>query len=279
MAELTPRQNDIMRRVQEQGFVTIDVLAREFDMTPQTIRRDINQLCAGGLLRRHHGGAGLPSSVENVAYRARRVMQQEAKQRIARTLARHLPDHASLFITLGTTTEEIAKALIHHQGLRVITNNLNVAAILSDNPSFQVIIAGGVVRSRDRGITGEATIDFISQFRVDYAIIGISGIASDGVLLDFDYQEVRVAQAIMGHSRRVWLATDQTKFGRNAMVRVAHLEQLDTLFTDATPPEEWQTMLDDAHTNVVVADPPPETSENRNVEHSAATVTSRQEHP
>lgn len=253
MDDLTPRQRDIMQRVKQQGFVTIVALARDFDMTPQTIRRDINQLCAGGLLRRHHGGAGLPSSVENVAYRARRVIQQEAKQRIARCMAAQIPDQASLFMTLGTTTEEVAKALLAHDGLRVITNNLNVATILSDNASFEIIIAGGVVRSRDRGITGEATIDFMRQFRVDYGVIGISGIDTDGALLDFDYQEVRVVQAIMGHSRQVWLAADRSKFGRSAMVELGHLRQLDAIFTDAEPPEQWRQLLADSDTHLEVA--------------------------
>ena len=147
-------------------------------------------------------------------------------------MAAHIPDHASLFINIGTTTEEIAKQLLHHVGLRVITNNLNVAAILSGKGDFQVTVAGGVVRARDRGIVGEATIDLIRQFRVDFGVIGISGIDLDGTLLDFDYQEVRVAQAIIDNSRQVFLAADHSKFGRNAMVRLGGLEDVDALFTD-----------------------------------------------
>ncbi|MCC5812757.1 MAG: DeoR/GlpR family transcriptional regulator [Ectothiorhodospiraceae bacterium] len=253
MQELTPRHQQIMQRVRQQGFVSIDDLAQAFDLTPQTIRRDINELCRIGMLRRYHGGAGLPSSVENVAYKARQVMHQEAKRQIARKVASQIPDQASLFMTLGTTTEEIAKALLEHEGLRVITNNLNVAAILSNNASFEVIIAGGVVRSRDRGITGEATIDFMRQFRVDFGIIGISGIDTDGVLLDFDYREVRVVQAIMANSRRVWLAADHSKFGRNAMVRLGHLQDLDAVFTEQKPPETWINLLADADTRLEIA--------------------------
>ena len=124
------------------------------------------------------------------------------KQRIARLAARHVPDQASMFINIGTTTEEVARALIDHQGLRVITNNINVATILMPTPTFEVIVAGGVVRRRDRGIVGEATIDFINQFKVDVGIIGISGIDDDGTLLDFDYREVRVARTIIENSRR-----------------------------------------------------------------------------
>src|SRR5574343_1925788 len=109
---------------------------------------------------------------------------------------------------IGTTTEAVAKALLQHRGLRVITNNLNVAAILSSNAQCEVIVVGGVVRGRDRGIVGEAAVDFIRQFKVDIAVIGISGIEADGTLRDFDFREVKVSQAIVAQSREVWLAAD-----------------------------------------------------------------------
>ena len=251
---LNRRQQEILSLVHRQGFVSNEGLAQSFGVTPQTVRRDINALCEGGLLRRYHGGAGLPSSVENMAYAARQVLCLEEKIRIARTTACHIPDGASLFINIGTTNEEVAKALVSHKGLRVITNNLNVASFLSENPSFEVILAGGVVRSRDRGITGEATIDFMQQFKVDFGIIGISGIDNDGSLLDFDYREVRVAQAIVANSRKVFLVTDHTKFGRNAMVRLGPLTQIDALFTDRQPPEDLCKLLVDSGIDLFVAE-------------------------
>ena len=85
-------------------------------------------------------------------------------------------------------------------------------------PDFKVILAGGEVRNIDGGVTGEATLDFISQFRLDFGILGISGIDHDGSLLDFDYHEVRVKRAIIENSRCVFLGVDHTKFGRNAML-------------------------------------------------------------
>ena len=231
------RQKQIQELVGTQGFVSIEDLSNRFQVTPQTIRRDINRLSQYGLVHRHHGGASVPTSAENYAYTARKVLCYKEKARIARLLARHIPNKASLFINIGTTTEEVAKVLLNKKDLRVITNNLNVAAILSGNDSFEVIVTGGVVRSKDRGITGHATIDFVRQFKVDYGIIGISGIDYDGTLLEFDYREVRVAQTIIANSRKVFLAADHTKFGRNAMVRMATIEEIDALFTDRRPPE------------------------------------------
>ena len=253
MSAQDERRDRILELTRRQGFVSIEALAQRFEVTPQTIRRDINALCDSAQLQRYHGGAGLPSSVENLAYTARQVLCLEEKQRIARAAARQIPDQASLFINIGTTTEEVAKELLNHQGLRVITNNLNVASILSGNPEFEVIVAGGLVRSRDRGIVGEAAIDMITQFLVDFAIIGISGIGEDGTLLDFDYREVRVAQAIIGNARQVYLVADHTKFGRKPLVRLGHLSQIDAFFTDQAPPPAAARTLEEAGTKLHVA--------------------------
>ena len=246
MSASEERRERILDLTRRYGFVAIEDLAQRFSVTTQTIRRDINRLCAQSALRRYHGGAGLPSSVENLAYSARQVLCLEEKRRIAALVARHVPDRASLFINIGTTNEEVARALMAHKGLHVITNNLNVAGILSGNTDFEVIVAGGVVRSRDRGIVGEAALDLIGQFKVDIGVIGISGIDADGSLLDFDYREVRVAQRIMANSAQVFLAADHTKFGRNAMCRSAQVEQIDALFTDRAPGQAYREVLETA---------------------------------
>lgn len=240
------RQEKIAEIVRSKGFVTIESLSETFDVTPQTIRRDINTLSEKGVLRRYHGGAGMATSTENVAYTKRKVLCLKEKQKIARMVADNIPDQASLFINIGTTTEEIARALTDHKRLKVITNNLNVASILSGNENFEVIVAGGLVRYRDGGIIGPMTIDFIQQFRVDFGIIGISGIDLDGTLLDFDYREVHAARAIIDNSRKVFLAADHTKFGRNAMVRLGSVTEIDALFTDRTPPPGLIEVLNSA---------------------------------
>ncbi len=250
-----PRQALLIQEVRARGALSVEALAEQFGVTLQTVRRDVKQLSEAGLLARFHGGVRLPSSTtENIAYRQRQQLNEQAKQRIARAVARSVPEGCSLIINIGTTTEAIARELLHHKGLRVITNNLNVAAILSDNPACEVIVAGGVVRSRDRGIVGEVTVDFISQFKVDIGLIGISGIEDDGTLRDFDYREVKVARAIIEHSRQVWLAADHSKFNRPAMVKLAEFDEVDMLFTDAAPPEPFPLLLAEAGVQCEVAE-------------------------
>jgi DeoR family glycerol-3-phosphate regulon repressor len=217
--------------------VAVEELAQRFDVTPQTIRKDLNELCDARLLARTHGGAMLASGVENLAYEARRHMAAAEKMVIGRHAASLIPNNCSLFMNIGTTTEEVARALVEHDGLLVITNNIHVATILLPRPGIEVILAGGMLRKSDGGIVGEAAVDFISQFKVDHAVIGASAIDEDGAMLDFDYREVRVAKAIMQNARNVMLVADSMKFTRTAPVRIGHLSDTDVFVTDNTPPE------------------------------------------
>ena len=242
-----PRQLKLLHHVHERSASTADELAVYLGVTVQTVRRDVQRLSEAGLLARFHGGVRLPNStIENIAHHQRETLNAEGKRRIALAVARAVPNDCSLLINIGTTTEAIAKALLQHKGLRVITNNINVAAILSRNHNCEVIVAGGVVRPRDHGIVGEATVDFIRQFKVDIALIGISGIEADGSLRDYDFREVKVTQEIIAHAREVWLAADASKFNRPAMVQVAQLDQIDRLFTDAQPPTPFPDLLSHA---------------------------------
>lgn len=236
MELFNPRQVEILNIAREKGRVNVDDLAGLFSVTPQTIRKDLNELCDRRVLQRIHGGAVLASGVENMGYEARNTLALEEKRRIGLRAASLLPDNCSLFINIGTTTEQVAHALSTHRGLLVITNNINVANILRPAPGVEVIIAGGLVRRSDGGVVGEATAEFISQFKVDYAVIGASAIEEDGAILDYDHREVRVSQAIIRNARQVMMVCDSMKLSRSAPVRIAHLSQIDVFVTDVPLP-------------------------------------------
>jgi DeoR family glycerol-3-phosphate regulon repressor len=250
----TERHARIIEIVTNSGFATIEELANQFNVTQQTIRRDLKELDNENKIQRYHGGAGLNSSTLNTSYSNRKVSFLKEKQQIAKEVAKAIPDNASLFINIGTTTEAIAQALLNHHNLTIITNNLHVASILSTKDDFKIIIAGGVVRNRDGGVMGEATIDFVSQFKVDYAIIGISGIDNSGDLLDFDYQEVRVSKAIIENSRNIFLAADHSKFGRDAMTRLGNIAEVHHVFTSTTPSDSIQTILNTNNIELTVCE-------------------------
>ncbi len=240
--ETNERHRAILELARQHNGVTVDALAAHFSVSVQTIRKDLNQLCEQRQLTRVHGGATLPSGVENLEYEARRRIAAEAKQAIGRAVADLIPNDASLFINIGTTTEAVSQALLDHAGLLVVTNNINVANRMRVYPRFEVVIAGGVVRPSDGGVVGEAATGFFSQFKVDYAVIGASALDEEGALLDFDYREVKVAQAIIANARHVILVADQGKFSRTAPVRIARIDQIGSFVTDHCPSDNFRRL-------------------------------------
>ncbi len=229
---LGKRQKSILDEILKTGHVTVDDLSARFGVSPQTIRTDLRELGEAGKLVRVHGGAHAVDGKKNVEYEARRQIAAAEKIAIGKRAAQLIPNNASLFVNIGTTTEAFSDAIIGRTGLMVITNNINVASRLHANSANEIILAGGVVRPSDGGVVGEAAIDFINQFKVDYAVIGASAIDNDGSILDFDFREVRAAQAIIANARHVILVADSTKFERKAPVRIGHLSQVDTFVTD-----------------------------------------------
>lgn len=238
MNQLTKRQQNIVDVITKDGFATVDMLAEKFDVTPQTIRSDINFLCNHDILTRYHGGAAIKNrSRNNVDWRTRQNINFAEKERIAQYIAKNIADDSSLFMNLGTTTEITAQKLLQYKNkLTIITNNLNIAIQLAGKNDFEIIIAGGFMRHSDRGVVGQATIEFVSQFYVDHAIIGISGISDDGILSDFDYQEVQVAKALIQNAQHVILACNSAKFGKQQTVKMGGFENIDQLITDKEPP-------------------------------------------
>ena len=253
--QIPERQQEILNLARAQGRVSVDDLALRFDVTPQTIRKDLNELCELHLVSRVHGGAIIASGVENIAYEARRFIAQSEKRAIGAAAARLIPNNASLFINIGTTTEEVARALAGHEDLLVITNNLNVAMLLYRHPRIEVIVAGGAVRRADGAVIGSTAISLIGQFKVDYAIIGASAIDEEGALLDFDYREVQAAQAIIANARSVMLVADSTELRGSAPVRIAHISQIQTFVTDAPLPAGLQHICHSRGIQVIEAMP------------------------
>ncbi|WP_052161279.1 DeoR/GlpR family DNA-binding transcription regulator [Hoeflea sp. BAL378] len=235
--DFTPRQLEIAALIQSNGFMRVEALADRFGVTPQTIRRDINLLCDGTVLRRRHGGAAsLVLSNTNLSYDHRQVTNPGRKRIIAARVARLVPNHASVALGNGTTPEFVAQALAGHEDLTVLTSNLNVAMALSVNGSHHIILPGGAVRLPDRDLLGRNVEAMFRDYRVDFGIFGVGGIEPDGALVDFDRSEVMARQALMESCRTSILVVDASKFGRPAPARGGHFSDADIVVLDSLPP-------------------------------------------
>ena len=244
-----------MEFIREHGSVQVDDLSTHLQVTPQTIRRDLNQLYELRLVQRVRGGAVIRDTVENVGYGARKILMADEKTAIARQAAHIVPDNASMFINLGTTTERVAEFLVDRQGILVITNNINVASTLWPCRGIEVMIAGGRIRHADGGIVGTSTEEFIDKFKPDYAIIGCSAIDESGEFFDYDLREVRVTQTIIQQARSVILVTDSMKLDRRAPVKVATLADVDMVITDSGIKDEFLDLCHQENVEVKIVEP------------------------
>lgn len=237
------RQRAIVAAVRERGFASMEELAARLGVTTQTIRRDVADLEAGGHVHRYHGGAGLPTSVDAAYYQRRKVANVEGKRRIAARIAGLVPDGASLFLDAGTTMEAVAEALGGRRGLRAVTYNLRVANLLAERGEISIAVPGGVIRNADSSVFGEGAAAFLKRFRFDIALIGVSGIDEEGMMLDDDYDEVELVRAAIGQARRVILATDASKFDGGGLVCLGPVGEVAALVTDASPPPKLAALL------------------------------------
>lgn len=230
------RHSKILELARENGKVTVDGLATTFDVTLQTIRRDLSDLAQQGRLERVHGGAILPSGLRNIRYEDRRRLNDDAKTRIGLKCAKEIKNGSSIFLGIGTTCEAVARALVHHEGLLVMTNNLNAVPILSANATNRILVTGGTLRHADAGLIGAAAAASARQLKFDLAVIGCSALDQVGDLFDYDLDEVIVSQTVIENSSATALVADGSKFTRTAPARIARLSDLTKFITDQPPP-------------------------------------------
>ena len=231
-----PRHDQLLALVTSHGYISNEELAHKLNVTTQTIRRDIRALSQQGLVSRHHGGAGKMPNLVNTDFSIRETTHTDEKTLIAQAISEYIPDGSTIFITIGTTVEFIAKALEKKNNIRIITNSLHVANLLYTNKSLEVIVVGGILRAHNSGIIGPNTTNFISHFRADYLITSLGAIAEDGSLLDFDINEVATVKTMMNYSKNIILAVDHSKFFTSAGVELGHIKQVTDIFTNEKPP-------------------------------------------
>ncbi|MEP2758586.1 MAG: DeoR/GlpR family DNA-binding transcription regulator [Pseudoruegeria sp.] len=248
------RREAISVLVMEQGAVTVGSLAERFDVSMQTIRRDVDALCEKDMLHRAHGRIELSKEFLNTPFDQRAGTNLMGKRAISEAASNLIPDGATLFVGSGSTPLSVAQGLRRRKGLTVITNNLSVAMALSEEVSNRIIVPGGEVRLPDRDILGNEVLDFFGRFRADFAIFGAAGVAKDGGLLEFHTTEVRVTQKICENAQSSLLVIDGSKFGRQAPALGDNIANVDQIIIDRRPEDGFAPLLETIDNKLLVAE-------------------------
>lgn len=249
---LTKRHGAILNLLQGRGALSPGELAAELGVSAETVRRDVRALVEAGQAVRVHGAVGLAGQIGEAPFDRRMRENAAAKRAIARAMADRIADGETLMLDTGTTTSFLARELLGHRRLTVVTNSSDIARTLATVNGNRMFMAGGELRGDSGAALGASALEFIRGFAVRHAVISAGAVDEAGVM-DFDLQEAEFARAALLCGELGWVVSDATKFARRGVVRVAGWAGLHGLVTDAAPPPAVAAALVAAGVSVMIA--------------------------
>lgn len=240
---LSKRHGEILRLLRDEGTITISDLAARLGVSLETVRRDVKPLTREGKVTKVHGAVGLASHFGEAPFERRMRENAAAKRMIARHVAASIRDGDSLMLDTGTTTSFVARELVSHRRLTVVTNSSDIARTLSTINGNRVYMAGGELRGDSGAAFGISAIEFVSRFSVAHAIVSAGAIDAARGVMDYDLEEAEFARMVLSRGSRKLVVTDHTKFGRKGLVTVCDFSGFQALVTDRAPPEELAQAL------------------------------------
>ena len=247
------RRGEIRRLLQEEGTISISDLALKLGVSLETIRRDVKPMTDAGMVTRVHGAVGLPEHVGEAPFEMRMRENARAKRVIAQWVAATIRNGESIMLDTGTTTSFLARELLQHRNLTVVTNSSDIARTLATVNGNKVFMAGGELRSDSGAAFGVSAIEFVSRFSVTHAVISVGALDAPGGITDYDLEEAEFARTVLSRGARTLAITDASKFGRRGLVQVCDFDSIDELVTDRDPPDDILQALYAAGTTVTVA--------------------------
>jgi DeoR family fructose operon transcriptional repressor len=232
--------------LRESGKQDVADLARTFQVSEMTIRRHLEALEAQGLCRRFHGGAeAVANRGFEVPFALRSRANLENKRAIGHAVAEAIPAGSTVYVDVGTTTLEVARALKDRSGLTILTPSLRVASLLADQVGIRTVCLGGVVRPGERSMVGPITQRIIEEFYLDMCILGVGGIDAESGVTEYNLDDASTKRAVVARSRHVLVAADATKVGATSFAYVSQASVVSTLITDAAPDDPALSRLEE----------------------------------
>jgi len=248
------RRSDIVRLVKQIGQITVVDMSARFEVSVDTIRRDLDILAEQGLVSRTHGGA-VPMEnrvTADTPLDFRINAQHSAKTSIGRTAARLISPGETLVINGGSTTIAFASNLVDLARLTIVTNNLSLPATVPPACVSGLYLLGGEIRSGANITLGSVGFVGTGKITADTAVIGVGGITPEGCSTSH-IEEATMMAAMISAARRTIIVADSSKFGRLAFAMVTSLDRIDVLVTDAEPPTELKESLEAAGVKTIIA--------------------------
>ena len=229
------RRDRIVETLNSNKSLSVKELCKELGSSPATIRRDLIVLSANGLVLRSHGGAVHPSGIQNeIPLRSKRERWAEEKNRIAEQAAQLVKENDIVALNGGTTTLAVAKSLRRFDRLTLVTNSIEIVLAIKEKPNFQIILIGGILRSKSLATGGMLSSKIVNEISVNHLFLGVTGIDDNGNCWVTNESEASVEKEMIRQSSRVYILADHSKFNQRHLFRVVNLADVTGLITDST---------------------------------------------
>ena len=246
------RRNAILAKLNAQGKVIVTDLSREFDVTEETIRRDLEKLDNEGLAKKTYGGAVSNQNLNiDLPYNVRKRANVELKQKIAEKIAEMIHDGDYIMLDASSTAIYVTKYIADRKNITLITNSVEVMLELADKSDWNILSTGGSLKKGALSLVGASAERMIRGFHVDLAICSSKGIDLNIGVTDSNEKDSEIKRAIFGAANRKILAVDSTKFDKISFVRVCDMADIDVVVTDSQPTERWIEHFKDKNVELV----------------------------
>lgn len=245
------RRNQILAKLQQESKVVVSDLSQQYNVTEETIRRDLEKLEQEGFAKKTYGGAVLNESLyAEVPYNVRKITNTSAKQRIADLIEDMVEDGERIMLDASSTALFIVKRLKSKKNLTIITNSIEILIELADKPGFTVLCTGGTLKEGALSLTGYQAERMINSFHVDKAFISCKGIDKECGLTDSNEMDVQIKKAMLQAAKQKIFVIDQSKFDKISFANIVRLNEIDMIVTDSQPSKEWSQALKQADIEV-----------------------------
>ena len=235
------RRREILERLRSDGKVLVSELARAFDVTEETVRRDLEKLDREGLVSKTYGGAvSKGNSSLDLPYSVRVSVNVSEKEKISETVAKYVNDGDRLMIDSSSTAIYIVKKLKSKKNLTIITNSVKILLELADKSDFTVLCTGGSLKEGSLSLGGSSAEKMIYSYHVDTAICSCKGLDMNLGVTDSNELDSLIKKAMFSCAERKILALDGGKFDSKSFVKVCDVKDLDMIITDSEPREQWK---------------------------------------
>jgi DeoR/GlpR family transcriptional regulator of sugar metabolism len=234
------RRNEILAKLLVEGKVIVSDLSRAYNVTEETIRRDLEKLENDGMAKKTYGGAVRNESLNvDVPYNVRKQANVLGKQHIASIIASMIDDGDYLVLDASTTALSVVKSIMHRRKITLITNSIEILLELANKTDWNILSTGGVLKEGGLSLVGYQAERMISSFHVDLAVCSCKGLDMEMGITDSNERDAQIKKAFFKAAKRKVLAVDSTKFEKISFVEIAGVQDVDVVVTDQQPNEAW----------------------------------------